>query len=197
MATNYSANQYQSAFRSTNLQSWSVPKQFKEQPSTHEGQTQFIANDRGHLLPGVPKSKASPWGTFMGTWDMPLKIPPAKVTMTSRSAQASKRLTDWIHNASPLITSCNGLRPQITGKASEDIDGEQKHSSRTIQENRASPLETVNKTITPGPPPQSQEGSGKASPVSSKGRMDEERAGSGQRRPPSYVSHSKNPMRDI
>ena len=28
-----------------------------------------IANDRGHLLGGIPRSKTSPWGTFTGTWD--------------------------------------------------------------------------------------------------------------------------------
>jgi len=28
-----------------------------------------VSNDRGHLLPGVPKSKESPWGKFKGTWD--------------------------------------------------------------------------------------------------------------------------------
>ncbi|XP_053548986.1 protein Flattop-like [Bombina bombina] len=122
MATNYSANQYQSAFTSYKLQNWSIPKAYKERPSTHDGHTQFITNDRGHLLPGVPKSKASPWGTFIGTWDIPLKIPPSKLNLTSRSANASKRLVNWIQSATPLISACNGLQPQITGKVSQSAD---------------------------------------------------------------------------
>eukprot|EP00079_Xenopus_tropicalis_P013177 XP_002941190.2 PREDICTED: protein Flattop [Xenopus tropicalis] len=59
MATHYSANQYQSAFTPKQLQSWNVPKAYKERPSDHDGYTQFIANERGHLLPGVPRSQAS------------------------------------------------------------------------------------------------------------------------------------------
>ncbi|XP_040195540.1 protein Flattop-like [Rana temporaria] len=117
MATHYSANQYESAFHPQQLQNWTVPKPFKQHPSTYEGFTQFIANDRGHLLSGVPRAKTSPWGTFMGTWDMPLKIPPSKLSLTSRSADASKRLTQWVENSDPLISASNGLRLTITGKA--------------------------------------------------------------------------------
>lgn len=52
----------------------------------------------------------------MGTWEMPLKIPPAKLNLTSRSAAAASRLTNWIHKSTALTSACNGLRPQITGK---------------------------------------------------------------------------------
>ncbi|KAM5126215.1 protein Flattop [Mantella aurantiaca] len=123
MAAHYSANQYQSAFNSSRLQNWNVPKPYKERPSTHDGFTQIIANDRGHLLPGVPRAKVSPWGTFLGTWDMPLRIPPAKLSLTSRSADASKRLTHWIQTSDPLISACNGLRPTITGKVPIQKEG--------------------------------------------------------------------------
>ncbi|XP_037739362.1 protein Flattop isoform X1 [Chelonia mydas] len=116
MATNYKAGQYEDAFTAQNLQNWTLPKLYKEHPSAREGYTQFVANDRGHLLPAVPRSKASPWGTFMGTWEMPLKIPPAKLNLTSRSAAAASRLTNWIHKSTALTSACNGLRPQITGK---------------------------------------------------------------------------------
>ncbi|XP_074837539.1 protein Flattop [Carettochelys insculpta] len=119
MATNYRAGQYEDAFTAQNLQNWTLPKLYKEHPSAREGYTQFIANDRGHLLPSVPRSKTSPWGTFMGTWEMPLKIPPAKLNLTSRSPAAASRLTDWIHKSTKLTSACNGLRPQITGKPQE------------------------------------------------------------------------------
>ncbi|XP_069584940.1 protein Flattop isoform X1 [Ranitomeya imitator] len=116
MAAAYSANQYDGAFSSTRLQNWSVPRPRQEAAAFQDGFTQFISNDRGHLLSGVPRAKLSPWGTFIGTWDMPTKIPPAKVSLTSRSADASRRLTDWIRRSDNLVSACNGLRPDVTGK---------------------------------------------------------------------------------
>uniref|UniRef100_A0A8C8SNU5 Protein Flattop n=1 Tax=Pelusios castaneus TaxID=367368 RepID=A0A8C8SNU5_9SAUR len=115
--------QYEDAFTARNLQNWTLPKLSQERPSAREGYTQFIANDRGHLLPSVPRSKTSPWGTFMGTWEMPLKIPPVKLNLTSRSAAAASRLTDWIHKSTALTGACNGLRPQITGKVGSPVHG--------------------------------------------------------------------------
>jgi hypothetical protein len=35
----------------------------------------FVADNRGHLLPGIERSKRSPFGEFLGTWDLPKKIP--------------------------------------------------------------------------------------------------------------------------
>ena len=41
-----------------------------QRPSTLEGFTLPISNDRGHILPGIPRSQNSPWGEFVGTWDL-------------------------------------------------------------------------------------------------------------------------------
>ncbi|XP_053134301.1 protein Flattop isoform X2 [Hemicordylus capensis] len=57
MATHYSSGQYEDAYVAQKLQNWSLPRACKELPSTREGYTQFIANDRGHLLPSIPRSK--------------------------------------------------------------------------------------------------------------------------------------------
>ncbi|XP_044130912.1 protein Flattop [Bufo gargarizans] len=130
MATYYSANQYDSAFSSTKLQNWNVPKPYTERPSTHDGFTQFISDNRGHLLPGVPRSKTSPWGTYIGTWDMPSKIPPTRVSLTSRTADASRRLTEWIQKSESLVTACNGLRPDVTGKVSHQKEDHPQEQSR-------------------------------------------------------------------
>ncbi|XP_023496611.1 protein Flattop isoform X2 [Equus caballus] len=116
MATNYSANQYEKAFSPKYLQNWSPAKPTKQSISSHEGYTQIIANDRGHLLPSVPRSKANPWGSFMGTWQMPLKVPPARVTLTSRTAAGAASLTKWIQKNPDLLKASNGLRPEIFGK---------------------------------------------------------------------------------
>lgn len=51
----------------------------------------------------------------MGTWDMPLKIPPCKVSSASRSAHAANCLKEWIYNSTDLTSACNGLRPEIDG----------------------------------------------------------------------------------
>ena len=59
-----------------------------QRPSSYEGFTQIIANDRGHLQQGVPRSQDSPWGNFVGTWDMPLKIPGNVTTFMARSDPA-------------------------------------------------------------------------------------------------------------
>ncbi|XP_063002338.1 protein Flattop [Elgaria multicarinata webbii] len=119
MATHYSSGQYEDAYIARNLQNWNLPRVSKEHPSAREGYTQFIANDRGHLLPSIPRSKASPWGTYMGTWDMPLKIPPAKVNLTTRSVNAAAHLTEWISKSTALSNACNGFCPQVTGKPSD------------------------------------------------------------------------------
>ncbi|EPQ16586.1 UPF0740 protein like protein [Myotis brandtii] len=140
MATNYSASQYEKAFSPKYLQNWCLAKPTKERFSStfpqsipsHEGYTQIIANDRGHLLPSVPRSKASPWGSFMGTWEMPLKIPPARVTLTSRTAAGAASLTKWIQKNPDLLKASNGLRPEILGKPQDPAS--QKKPQNSVQQ---------------------------------------------------------------
>uniref|UniRef100_A0A3B4XTH8 Protein Flattop n=1 Tax=Seriola lalandi dorsalis TaxID=1841481 RepID=A0A3B4XTH8_SERLL len=102
MSSSYSANQYDSAFRSQRLQNWCETKRFKERPNAQEGHTTFIANDRGHLLPGVVKS-GSAWPDFKGTWDLPARIPVHRINPTGRSVEGLNRLKSW------------GVDPQCTG----------------------------------------------------------------------------------
>ncbi|KAK2850966.1 hypothetical protein Q5P01_007242 [Channa striata] len=104
MSSSYSANQYDSAFKPQRLQNWCETKHFKERPTAHVGHTTFIANDRGHLLPGVEK-RGSAWPDFKGTWDLPAHIPAHHVNPTARSAEGLRRLKVW------------GLDPQHTGKS--------------------------------------------------------------------------------
>ncbi|XP_014817383.1 PREDICTED: protein Flattop [Calidris pugnax] len=68
----------------------------------------------------MPRSQVSPWGTFVGTWEMPPRIPPARLNLTSRSAAAAGRLTDWIHRPTTLTHACNGIRTHVTGKPQPD-----------------------------------------------------------------------------
>ncbi|KAM8986356.1 protein Flattop [Guaruba guarouba] len=115
MAAGYGAGQYEDAFSAHRLQNWSVPLPGPKPPKHSEGSTRIIANDRGHLLPSIPRSQASPWGSFVGTWEMPSRIPPARVDLTARSAAATERLLRRIHQCTALSSARNGLRTRITG----------------------------------------------------------------------------------
>ncbi|KAM4861431.1 protein Flattop isoform 1-T3 [Thomomys bottae] len=140
MASNYSANQYEKPYTATYLQNWSPANPTKKRISPQEGYTQIIADDQGHLLPSVPRSKASPWGSYMGTWQMPLKIPPARVNLTGRTAAGAASLTKWIQKNPDLLKASNGLRPEIVGKL-HDPDNQKK------------PTESVTKTVQQAPSP--------------------------------------------
>ncbi|XP_031562488.1 protein Flattop homolog [Actinia tenebrosa] len=88
MSTHFSANQYEQAFAAKRLQNWEVPQRFKERPSTLEGFTRIISNDRGHILEGIPRSSKSPWGEFVGTWEM--QKPPLRTKTLKTKAMAEK-----------------------------------------------------------------------------------------------------------
>ncbi|KAJ6657008.1 hypothetical protein lerEdw1_003009 [Lerista edwardsae] len=133
MCTSHFVLQYEDAYIPRNLQNWSLPRVTKEYPTAREGYTQFIANDRGHLLPSVPRSKDSPWGTYLGTWDMPLKIPPAKVNLTSRSVAAAAHITEWIKKSTALNTACNGLTTEVTGAPSDPKEAPPKRTHPTTK----------------------------------------------------------------
>lgn len=71
MASNFSANQFESAFCAKNLCNWEVPKWYPKHPRRRNQVTKIISNDRGHLLPNIERPKTSPWGHFKGTWELP------------------------------------------------------------------------------------------------------------------------------
>ncbi|XP_056588490.1 protein Flattop isoform X2 [Triplophysa dalaica] len=95
MSTGYSANQYESAFKSQKLQNWTIPKHFKERPSAADGYTTFIVTDRGHLLHGVKTKMGSAWPSVQGTWDLPHHFSPVYVNPTARSQEGLDRIRTW------------------------------------------------------------------------------------------------------
>ncbi|XP_061844279.2 protein Flattop isoform X1 [Nerophis lumbriciformis] len=115
MSTCYSANQYDDAFRPKRLQNWCQAKQVNKSPRPLKGHTTFVADNRGHLIPGMVK-KGSAWPDFKGTWDLPARIPAQNINPTSRSVEGMNRLKAW------------GIDPQHTGKSgplggSKNTDG--------------------------------------------------------------------------
>lgn len=51
MSYNFSANQYEGAFKPHNLGNYQTPKWFPKHPTTLCKATRIIGNDRGHQLP--------------------------------------------------------------------------------------------------------------------------------------------------
>ncbi|XP_041373095.1 protein Flattop homolog [Gigantopelta aegis] len=93
MAFNFHANQFEKTFHPVSLQNWQIPNEFGRMPRRRAGTTEIIASNRGHLSTGVPRSRISPWGTFVGTWDMPNKLPGIQMTnFTARSENAMEKL---------------------------------------------------------------------------------------------------------
>nr|XP_057908405.1 protein Flattop [Doryrhamphus excisus] len=89
MSFSFSANQYDDAFKPKRLQNWCKPKQITNQsPRAQKGHTTFVADNRGHLLPGVVK-KGSAWPDFKGTWELPPCVPPRSINPTRPSAARS------------------------------------------------------------------------------------------------------------
>ncbi|XP_066145141.1 uncharacterized protein [Euwallacea fornicatus] len=74
MSKNYSANQFESAYKPKTLRNWEIPKLYPTTPTQREGKTKIIANDRGHILPEIKKVRKQPWGGFISTWNLPRKI---------------------------------------------------------------------------------------------------------------------------
>lgn len=51
----YLTSQYQAEFKAPKLCNWQVAKWHPLRPVARTGRTKIISNDRGHLLPGIPR----------------------------------------------------------------------------------------------------------------------------------------------
>ncbi|KAH9504549.1 hypothetical protein Btru_063142 [Bulinus truncatus] len=109
MSINFHANQYEKAFTSNRLQNWEVPKNTEGKfPRSKPGFTRILTDDRGHLLTNVPKERGSPWGNFVGTWDMPIKIPGNRITVpTARTEEAILRGHDLKEKGNLFLSGSN------------------------------------------------------------------------------------------
>ncbi|KAM9828030.1 protein Flattop isoform 5-T5 [Syngnathus typhle] len=136
MSSNFSANQYNDAFKPQRLQNWCQPKQptkvmtalliclqtYHSKASTaRQGRTTFIADNRGYLLPGKSK-RGRAWPDFKGTWDLPARIPAQRINPTARSQEGLARLKAWgldpqhVDKSGPLRGSKNTRASQDASK---------------------------------------------------------------------------------
>lgn len=114
---------------------------FNQRPSSLEGFTQPISNDRGHILPGIPRSSKCPWGDFVGTWDM--TKPPLRTKTMKTAAMASN-----VQNSAPLPTG-----KERTPSPKQEAVTNKARSPTPQQEN----LRTPSPRDGANPRPQSQE----------------------------------------
>uniref|UniRef100_A0A673BHP2 Protein Flattop n=1 Tax=Sphaeramia orbicularis TaxID=375764 RepID=A0A673BHP2_9TELE len=189
MSSGYSANQYDSAFKSQRLQNWCVSKPFKERPTAHEGHTAFIANDRGHLLPGVVK-KGSAWPDFKGTWDLPARIPAHRICPTARSVEGLNRLKSWgfdTGSSEPQRGSKNTDKDQDAGHQVRTRDCYLR-LTHTFKTSSIKPAEATGEDR-----PLSQLSTAKEKPVSRPATREgtSSRSGTGKRRPMSNMSQKE------
>ncbi|PAA72454.1 hypothetical protein BOX15_Mlig012604g1, partial [Macrostomum lignano] len=93
-------------------------------PSTRAGSTKIIANELGHLLPGVGRSEGSPWGDFKGTWDLPNRLPGNHLNNTcARRAQPEAEMP-------PAAESCRKSPCAATAPANCQSNADQKASEQ-------------------------------------------------------------------
>jgi len=52
-----------------------LPACILQRPRALKGHTLTTTDDRGHLRPEFRRSKTDAWGTFIGTWDLPKRLP--------------------------------------------------------------------------------------------------------------------------
>ncbi|XP_060930666.1 protein Flattop [Limanda limanda] len=138
MSSNYSANQFESSFRTHSHNNWCETKHFKQRPQAKTGHTTIIADDRGHLLPGVVK-RGSAWPDFKGTWDLPSRIPACHINPTGRSVEGLNRLKSWGFYRQHTGRS----QPHSCGRKSERLQDFSKQTNRDVQQDCATPASTA------------------------------------------------------
>ncbi|XP_018580859.2 protein Flattop isoform X1 [Scleropages formosus] len=151
MASHFSANQYEDAFKPQRLQNWTLPKKFKERPTAADGHTKFIATDRGHLFPEMKSKRGSKW-TFVGTWDLPSRTPLPRINPTARSLEGQERLKRWEEGQTRTKsrTTSVGSGNKTCAKERSECGGD----DNQLQENMpppGSPGEAEQKCVSPNP----------------------------------------------
>ena len=130
-----------------------------QRPSMRNGCTSVISNDRGHLNGDMSRSPASPWGSFMGTWQMrrtPIQLKTRTKLMSHLSSIDAK--------GGSRASSAGGSKPNSkeSGRGSK-IEEEDKPQSPTRSEKPVTPTQGEQPVTEPSQhgsrPPTPQHGS--------------------------------------
>ena len=126
-------------------------------PSMRKGHTAIISNDRGHLNPDVSRSTASPWGSFLGTWQMERK----PIQLKSRTKlMAHLAVTDDASRHGSRASSAGSVKSgsaesKKAGEVAGDFKPQSPSDSQKPGQSQANPVEESSqqgsKAPTPGP----------------------------------------------
>lgn len=148
-------------------------------PSRRSGHTQIISNERGHLNPGISRSLASPWGSFVGTWQV------------QRKPIQLKTRTKLMNHLSKIDQSSKQSSRAASAKLSresqrESVASPRPQSAQVSNHQGEEPSKEVEGAQSTHTPNKEDNGSKPPTPASEANRADVSAHGS-------QVSHSKTP----
>jgi len=164
-------------------------------PSMRSGQTQIISNERGHLLPSIPRRSGSPWGSFIGTWQTERK-PIQLKTRTKLMAHLAKIDSSPAGGAQSVHSN-----RAVSAHASQESQGEvigspRPHSTDGSQRGEQSPPTSPDNAKKPSSPALSQPPASTAASGAGGSRPDTSTSEQGslivQSKAPSCVSSAQN-----
>ncbi|CAH0549451.1 unnamed protein product [Brassicogethes aeneus] len=122
MSRHYSGNQYNVAYDPKKLGNWEVAKFYCDKPFTRTGYSNFIANEKGYIIPGYPRApKSVP--TPCVSWDLPKKI----------TREVANQLNGLAYLKDKQRTCRQPKRPSFLF-AKDELNDEESVSSRRVDE---------------------------------------------------------------
>ncbi|KAL1122490.1 hypothetical protein AAG570_002821 [Ranatra chinensis] len=126
--------QFESNYKPHHLGNWQVGKWHKLWPRARRGATKVIADDRGHLLPGVPRA-GTPWGAYRHTWKLPKRITRKLASELNGTANRDRLLTSWEKRSSHIPLTTKGKQTQTFNADKEkDQNSEKKSAVEEVNE---------------------------------------------------------------
>jgi len=144
MAKIYSANQYEDAFLSMRNRNWEVPKETNKRAGSVK-RTEIIVDNNGHLVSKHRRESSSGSG-FVGTWQMPVRIPGNKIdNPTARDQAAYEKLRDCYSDSKLLLTGHpfnykpNKVQPVATAESMKKPLSENSAATVGIDDTKVAP----------------------------------------------------------
>ena len=127
------------------------------------GRTQIISNERGHIKSDIPRSLASPWGSFVGTWQAernPIQLKTRTKLMTHLSQSVGSKHSS---RAASARVSRESQRETVTSPRPQSA--QVSHQEETKESHPVSP-ESVGTPQSTQPPSTADAGSKPSTPAS-------------------------------
>ncbi|VVC39830.1 Domain of unknown function DUF4812 [Cinara cedri] len=155
MSANYTCNQFDKAFKPTRLGNWEVPKWHLNRPKGRSTITKIIANDNGHLLPGVQKADQKNWaGLYLGTYRLPKRIS-KEIAIELSNPKCQTWMKRSYHH--PFIDRCRQNKIKTEKHKNANADGEPCKTDEEVQDKNS--IKSVESTISNRPAVAAADGS--------------------------------------